>query len=430
MRTTTARAANRVWRWGNTTKWQGWRRSSWNAEASEVSAEPIPLELAAGGSTLSGVRAVSCGAHHSGFIDESGDVFTYGSNTFSRLGHDGDGEEPQQVKIPEPCVSLDLGSWHSAAVGESGKLYTWGYGGSFLNSIGGCGHGSSGDVSEPRVVEKLAGEKVVKVSCGQQQTLVLTESGAIFAFGKGENSRLGMGDSQDVPEPEENELIRDLRGAGNAICDVSAGLEWGAVRTQTGGLFVWGRNGEGQLGLGEESMGDMYSSEGYPRIVPFLENKEITIERHDCGDAHIISVANNGAIYIWGMRTWLEPHLLTGAEGSDNHFPDIASIAAGRDYSYILGETGVLYTVGSKSSGCLGMEKAKNAIVPRALSPKAFGNEKVVSIACGRTRCLAVTDPDVLIATSEEERASLQASAGANVTVELVEVKTFGAAEA
>merc|ERR1719174_2609697 len=120
------------------------------------------------------------------------------------------------------------GRYRSAAVGESGTLYTWGWQGSFFGGAGGCGHEDS-STEAPRSVAKLSalGEKIVEVACGTQHTVALAESGAVYSWGKGEFGRLGQGDTQDWSEPEEVEYFRDIVEAHpeQAIASVSAGAQ-------------------------------------------------------------------------------------------------------------------------------------------------------------------------------------------------------------
>jgi alpha-tubulin suppressor-like RCC1 family protein len=52
------------------------------------------------------------------------------------------------------------------------------------------------------------------------------------------------------------------------VSQVVAGAAFSAALTQDGTVFVWGRNDQGQLGLGDESMGDMYSAERDALVYP------------------------------------------------------------------------------------------------------------------------------------------------------------------
>merc|ERR1712160_206656 len=92
---------------------------------------------------------------------------------------------------------------------------------------------------------------------------------------------------------------------------IDAGNNFCAALSQHGELWVWGRNDHGQLGLGEEAMGDMYSAERYPRLVRALPMEGHRIADFVCGEHHLVVLTDAGALYEWGARMWLEPHPVT-----------------------------------------------------------------------------------------------------------------------
>lgn len=93
-------------------------------------------------------------------------------------------------------IAFACGAFHSAAVVESGELYTWGKG-----EWGMLGHRTIGDEHWPRVVDPLRHTRVVAVSCGGWHTAAITEAGEVFAFGRGEYGRLGLGDTSSRITP-------------------------------------------------------------------------------------------------------------------------------------------------------------------------------------------------------------------------------------
>merc|ERR1712216_324887 len=118
-----------------------------------------------------------------------------------------------------------------------------------------------------------------------------------------------------------------------------------------------------------------------------------------------------------------------GAKPYANSLDGVFALASGNEFSFLLLETGLVYALGRKGSGCLAEQPARDAVVPRALSTSVFGHEKVVGVAAGKTRCLAVTNSSVLLATSPEQEEALKAQIAASDapdrTVELVTVKAF-----
>lgn len=69
---------------------------------------------------------------------------------------------------------------------DRGILMTYGSG------MHGClGHGNTNDINQPKIVEALLGFEVEQVSCGSSHIMVVTADHEVFAWGRGDNGRLG-----------------------------------------------------------------------------------------------------------------------------------------------------------------------------------------------------------------------------------------------
>jgi alpha-tubulin suppressor-like RCC1 family protein len=77
-----------------------------------------------------------------------------------------------------------MGPFHSALITTSGDLYTFGSG-----SYGKLGQGNSSDHWEPTLVEFFSQQKlkIKDVVCGKYQTLILDQEGGLWACGYGGN---------------------------------------------------------------------------------------------------------------------------------------------------------------------------------------------------------------------------------------------------
>lgn len=369
---------------------------------------------------FSGVSTAACGSSHSAFVVD-GQLYTYGSNKYDQLGREapagetattGSGPAPVTLEAEDghhPAVlEVALGARHSAAITEGGALWTWGWGGSFWKGAGALGHGGRGNVETPALVKSFVeqGEEVRQVACGSQHTLVLTSEGRLYSTGKGDFGILGRGDTRDATEFEEIEYFFQSNDSilnpndPTTIVKVGAGSNFSAALSQNGELWVWGRNDYGQLGLGEEAMGDMYSAERYPRLVRSLPVEGHRIVDFDCGEHHLVILTGSGAIYEWGNRTWLEPHPVTLPSRYEEGLKNIVKIVAGEKCSFALTKEGRVYSWGSKASGCLaqGEDCANTIVQPTPVPPTAFGHQHVVDIVASKCRCLAITLEDTYVA--------------------------------
>jgi len=386
--------ARRVWRWGGAGGMMG------KEDAQEATKEPKLEE------EHRGVQLIAVGASHSAFVVDRR-LYTYGSNKHQQLGRGAaDVAEPAAIDSEDlpPVVQVALGGHHSAAITESGELWTWGWGGSFWYGAGGLGQGTRDAWPSPARVERFVEmeEKVTAVACGAQHSLVLTASGGLFATGKGDFGRLGRGDTRDELHFEEIDYFTEAFDSilepdvQTTIKKIGCGNNFSAVLSTSGELWVWGRNDQGQMGLGEEAMGDMYSAERYPRLVRNLSAEGVRIVDFACGEHAIIVCTESGDLYQWGGRTWLEPHRVSIPVQYAESLSKVVKVAAGDKFNFALSADGTLYSWGSKSSGCLalGEECAKQVVEPTPVSAETFGHQKVVDIVASKSRCLAITAED------------------------------------
>eukprot|EP00753_Platysulcus_tardus_P014631 PLAT4415.4.p1 GENE.PLAT4415.4~~PLAT4415.4.p1 ORF type:complete len:1154 (-),score=330.53 PLAT4415.4:758-3889(-) len=120
------------------------------------------------------ITDVACGGRHTLVLTDEGLVFAWGGNEHGQLGVGDEGIRTQPTLLPlladRGVNAIVAGDAHSAALTESGMLYTWG-----------CGYtgelGLGGDVSQsnvPQLNEALLGLGVLTVAAGGAHTLALT----------------------------------------------------------------------------------------------------------------------------------------------------------------------------------------------------------------------------------------------------------------
>jgi alpha-tubulin suppressor-like RCC1 family protein len=120
-------------------------------------------------------------------------VHAWGGTLHKKLGKLKDAHYPYKSPTPFMIESLArftfvteiaCGDFHSIALDEEGRLFTWGGGGISYNK-GQCGHGDENDRDEPTQVEFFDGVKVIKIAAGGYHTLACTNSHDVYAWGQG-----------------------------------------------------------------------------------------------------------------------------------------------------------------------------------------------------------------------------------------------------
>ena len=105
---------------------------------------------------------------------ENGEVYSFGRNNLAQLGHHNT-EPGKATKINDApfggkkVVQVSAGRMHSAALLETGEVYTWGNG-----RDGALGHGDKSKQSEPKLVEKLKGMTAIHLTVRMTLTSALT----------------------------------------------------------------------------------------------------------------------------------------------------------------------------------------------------------------------------------------------------------------
>ena len=160
---------------------------------------PRLVEALAGEKVIGGAG----GLQHSVVFTEAGELFTFGWGQYWKLGHGGDDDEwvPRLVQgewAGKKVAGVAAGGCHTVVFTEAGDLYTFGDG-----RHGRLGHGGTDDESVPRLVEGLAGQRVVSATAGENFTAVATERGEVFCFGR-------LGGYAHWPEHHTPVLVRSL----------------------------------------------------------------------------------------------------------------------------------------------------------------------------------------------------------------------------
>jgi len=408
-----------VWRWGGKSL-----SSSLTADATSTALTSKPTQFF----KTSDISGLANGSAHSVFISgKDRRLMSYGSNQYQQLGRSSTKDDVGEVVAPKsPARFVACGSWHSVSVHEDGSVQSFGWGGSFISGAGGLGLGSKSTFPVSTRIDAFDyllkdGDRIIDVACGNQHSLFLSSNGSLFATGNGAYGILGTGDANDELVPVELTALKETLLTGEEVVKTSCGGNFSAFLTNLGNIYVWGRNDSGQLGLGEESQGDMHSAERYPRRIPFFDTERIGIKDIVCGENHVVALANNGALYYWGDRGWLEPHVVALPE-SNGGLKGIVKLAAGSKYSFALSDSGLVYAWGAKSSDCLvSPDIPKNAVNPFVIHPSHFDYQKVCDISAGWQRCSAVTDANELVVTCPEDVEKAKEKLGSTASFTIVE---------
>jgi len=116
--------------------------------------------------------------------------------------------------------------------------------------------------------------------------MALDDEGKVYVWGNNGNGQLGDGGLKNTNEPI---LVESLQY--EKIVDISAGDNYSGVVTDKGEVYIWGFGNEGQLGHGDKS--DQF----LPRKVTNLGQK---VKNIVCGGAHTALLTQEGRLLMVG----------------------------------------------------------------------------------------------------------------------------------
>ena len=326
-------------------------------------------------------------------LKADGTVWSHGQNQYGQLGV-GDTNsynEPQKVKIIKNTIKnedgsktdiedtikdISVGNYQVLALGQTGKVYAWGYG-----ENGQLGIGSGYNHESPVVVTDIYKKQlqdIVKVEAGENVSFAITSKGKVYAWGNGYSSRAQL---LDLPENAVDITSKYvLTGDGKVydistkeqlsivgkIVDLDEGTNHTVMLTNDGRAYAIGDNTYGQL-----SNGNNVPSETSPVAVrKDSENIFTGIKEIKAGDKTTVIVTTDGKVYACGMNDNNElgienkEILDVNTPQENKNIENVISANIGVNHVVAIKENGEVYAFGYGKNGELGNRNDNNSITP------------------------------------------------------------------
>lgn len=223
----------RVWCWGDASMGQMGDGDSYTNTI--VRPQPVP--------GISGAVRIASGYDGSCALIRDGSVQCWGtvgrSNSRLRSREFKVLRAPQRMPLPEPATHLSFRVHHGCIVGVSGAVYCWGF-----NANGALGDGSTVDRMTPVRVKGL-GERIVQVAAGYMHTCAIGESRRVYCWGWNGQGQLGNGPERPF---EEDRRFRPARVPGLADIVQLAIASHTCALDSAGRVSCWGYNEFGGAG--------------------------------------------------------------------------------------------------------------------------------------------------------------------------------------
>ena len=384
----------------------------------------------------------------------SGIVISCGNNKHNETSHD----RYEKLTLPRVIFKLKneiinkiYSGWeHNIVLNNKGEIFSFGHNQYYQCGLPNLEKNSmiNGNINDPTNISKLYNNiKAIKVSCGNEHTLIIAKDQNVYGFGNNEGGLLGFQDNKiKTYKPLKINFVykintNKIENYDGKMIDISCGTMHNLALTNDGKVFAWGSIQGGQLGLSYDlllktnnnSEQNFYIST--PTPIPYFLNNNIKISQISCGEAHSLALNNKGKVYSWGFGTngqlglgfcedcfepgqglvksrIFEPQLIHTFKDYDQNLYSqknniscnnikIKEIKSGKTFSMFISNNNELFACGINDLGQLGFkdlekkEKLYNPeiqcddyIYPSLL--KCFDKKIVEKISCGEGHCLAI----------------------------------------
>jgi alpha-tubulin suppressor-like RCC1 family protein len=210
---------------------------------------PLPIEVALPAGAGSAVAAATGDAHTCVLVSPDGapggDIYCFGDNTYGQLG---DGTLNSRATLAPVTLGpsamraamVSAGSDHSCALDVTGQIWCWGRGDS-----GQLGDGAPADQPAPLPVVLPGGLAAAALSAGGAHSCAVDVAGGVWCWGADDRGQLGLGATGGpVTAPA---AVAGLTGPAKGV---SAGGAHTCADLAGDNVWCWGANDSGQLGDG------------------------------------------------------------------------------------------------------------------------------------------------------------------------------------
>ncbi|KAL5263693.1 hypothetical protein ACHWQZ_G008909 [Mnemiopsis leidyi] len=281
------------------------RRASTRSSLSE-GGSPLPakcLDIAVGGETIivaelenrlklysveSGVRLLGTVARDSA-MSCSGTHLSHSSTrgtTFCSLR-----EKPYLVTSLTGVIVRQLcaGIGYTVLCTNDGKVFSWGKG-----DHGCLGHGDTDSRQEPQQVLSLPFTEIVHVSAAHSHTSMVSSDGEVYMCGSGSKGQLGTGSNSDSSTP----VALDVSDSAKmACCGGNESHPFTILLTAAGAVLSSGDAENGKLGIGSKWSKKSFSYIGKNH---FGNNR---VDFISAGVDHSLALTSNSLVFQWGLIT-------------------------------------------------------------------------------------------------------------------------------
>ncbi|KAF2609350.1 hypothetical protein F2Q68_00046029 [Brassica cretica] len=293
------------------------------------------------------------------------------------------------------------GPGHSIAVTSKGVVYSFG-----SNTSGQLGQGTIEDTWQPRPIRSLSGIRIIQAAIGADRTMLISDAGEVYAFGKDCFSQPGLEDQDTklITTPQRVKSLTEI-----FVVQAAIGYHFTAVLSREGRVYTlsWGK--DERLGHGS----DRNCVLPHP-LLGALEN--IPVVQIAAGFCYLLALAcQPTGMSVYSVGCGLGGKLGHGTQTSEKQPRLIEEfsvlkmepvmISAGTWHAAAVGRDGRVCTWGWGRFGCLGHGTGESELVPKVV--EGLKDVKAVHVATGDYTTFVVSDDGQVYSFGSGEFANL-----------------------
>jgi alpha-tubulin suppressor-like RCC1 family protein len=204
--------------------------------------------------------SLSAGNDHTCAIKTNGDAYCWGDNQYGQLstGDTTDRDEPDNiggVQGSTDWTAITAGGWHTCGIRDNGQLYCWGRNRNSAGVYGILGTGYNTSPIRTVPTDVFASDVSIDwrdVDAGTFHTCAVTDSDWLYCWGDTQYGQAAQPPDCSLCEP----VVTSPTGPFMfSVDELDVGGYHSCAIEDDDDLWCWGRNNQGQLGLGDRNYG-------------------------------------------------------------------------------------------------------------------------------------------------------------------------------